>query len=229
LGLARGAADLYAPGARLSVQDLPRALARFQANLSQGAGVTATVALGAGFAANALVPGRQPSLVLEMAHLRVPVPRHVAQKAWARFRGFVITAAPIMLIGSFAVGLAWETGAWAPFSTALGPVTEGLLGLPPIAGVAIAFGFLRKELALQLLIALAVVEYGLGAGDLGTFMSPGQVFVFAIVTSISIPCAATLAALAAELGRRPALAITVGSLAIALAVGGLIARVLAIA
>jgi ferrous iron transport protein B len=191
--------------------------------------VTAAVAIGAGVAANKLVPGRQPSLVLEMAHLRVPVPRHVAQKAWARFRGFVVTAAPIMLIGSFVVGLAWETGAWAPISTALGPVTEGWLGLPPIAGVAIAFGFLRKELALQLLIALAVVEYGLGAGDLGTFMSAGQVFVFAIVTSISIPCAATLAALAEELGRRPALAITLGSLAIALAAGGVLARVLAIA
>jgi len=192
-------------------------------------GVTVAVALAAGFGANALVPGRQPSLVLEMAHLRVPVPRHVAQKAWARFRGFVVTAAPIMLIGSFVVGLAWETGAWAPISTALGPVTEGLLGLPPIAGVAIAFGFLRKELALQLLIALAVVEYGLGAGELGTFMSAGQVFVFAIVTSISIPCAATLAALAAELGRRPAAWITAGSLAIALAAGGFIARVLGIA
>jgi ferrous iron transport protein B len=192
-------------------------------------GVTAAVALGAGFAANALVPGRQPSLVLEMAHLRLPVPRHVALKAWVRFRGFVVTAAPIMLIGSFVVGLAWETGAWQPLSTALGPVTEGLLGLPPIAGVAIAFGFLRKELALQLLIALAVVEYGLGAGDLGTFMSAGQVFVFAIVTSISIPCAATLAALVAELGRRPALAITLGSLAIALVAGGLLARVVGIA
>ena len=191
--------------------------------------VTAAIAIGAGVAANKLVPGRQPSLVLEMAHLRVPVPRHVAQKAWARFRGFVVTAAPIMLIGSFVVGLAWETGAWQPLSAALGPVTEGLLGLPPIAGVAIAFGFLRKELALQLLIALAVVEYGLGAGDLGTFMSAGQVFVFAIVTSISIPCAATLAALAEELGRRPALAITGGSLAIALAAGGVLARVLAIA
>ncbi|TAK00594.1 MAG: ferrous iron transporter B [Chloroflexota bacterium] len=192
-------------------------------------GVTAAVALGAGFAANALVPGRQPSLVLEMAHIRVPVPRHVAQKAWVRFRGFVFAAAPIMLIGSFVVGLAWETGAWQPLSVGLGPVTEGLLGLPPIAGVAIAFGFLRKELALQLLIALAVVEYGLGAGDLGTFMSAGQVFVFAIVTSISIPCAATLAALAAELGRRPALAITGGSLAIALVAGGLLARMLGIA
>jgi ferrous iron transport protein B len=192
-------------------------------------GVTAAVAIGAGVGANALVPGRQPSIVLEMAHLRAPIPRHVAHKALARFRGFVVTAAPIMLVGSFVVGLAWETGAWAPISTVLAPVTEGWLGLPPIAGVAIAFGFLRKELALQLLVALAVVEYGLAAGDLGTFMSPGQVFVFAIVTSISIPCAATLAALSAELGRRPAAWITAGSLAIALVVGGVIARMLAIA
>ncbi|HEX5589369.1 MAG TPA: ferrous iron transporter B [Candidatus Limnocylindrales bacterium] len=192
-------------------------------------GVTAAVAIGAGVAANAMVPGRQPSLVLEMAHLRVPVPAHVGQKAWARFRGFVVTAAPIMLVGSFVVGLAWESGAWAPFSALLGPVTQGWLGLPPIAGVAIAFGFLRKELALQLLIALAIVEYGLAAGDLGSFMSAGQVFVFAIVTSISIPCAATLAALAEELGRRPALAITLGSLALALVTGGVLARLLGIA
>ena len=76
---------------------------------------------------------------------------------------------------------------------------------------------------------IAVVEYGLGAGDLGSFMAPGQVFVFAIVTSISIPCAATLAALVAELGRRPALAISGGSLVLALAAGGLIARILGIA
>jgi ferrous iron transport protein B len=192
-------------------------------------GVTAAAALGAGLLANALVPGRQPSLVLEMAHLRLPIAGHVAAKAWARFRGFLLTAAPIMLVGSFVVGLAWESGAWAPLASALGPVTQGWLGLPPIAGVAIAFGFLRKELALQLLIALAIVEYGLGAGDLGAFMSPGQVFVFAIVTSISIPCAATLAALAAELGRRPAAAISAASLGLALATGGVIARVLSIA
>jgi len=191
--------------------------------------VTAVVALVAGFAANAMVPGRQPALVLEMSHLRPPVPGHVVAKAWSRFRSFVVTAAPIMLVGSFVVGLAWESGAWAPLATALGPVTQGWLGLPPIAGVAIAFGFLRKELALQLLIALAIVEYGMGARDLGAFMSSGQLFVFAIVTSISIPCAATLAALAAEIGRRPALAMSVGSLGLALAAGGLIARVLSIA
>jgi ferrous iron transport protein B len=192
-------------------------------------GVTAAVALIAGLGANALVPGRQPSLVLEMSRLRMPVPRHVAAKAWARFRGFVLMATPIMLIGSFVVGLAWESGAWAPLSEALAPISQGWLGLPPIAGVAILFGFLRKELALQLLVALAIVEYGTGVSDLGAFLSPGQLFVFAIVTSVSIPCAATLAALVQELGRRPAGAITAGSLGLALAVGGLLARVLSIA
>ena len=192
-------------------------------------GVTAAVALIAGLGANALVPGRQPSLVLEMSRLRMPVPRHVVAKAWARFRGFVLMATPIMLIGSFVVGLAWESGAWAPLSEALAPISQGWLGLPPIAGVAILFGFLRKELALQLLVALAIVEYGTGVSDLGAFLSPGQLFVFAIVTSVSIPCAATLAALVQELGRRPAGAITAGSLGLALAVGGLLARVLSIA
>jgi ferrous iron transport protein B len=191
--------------------------------------VTAGIALAAGLGANALVPGRQPGLVLEMARLRMPVPRHVAAKAWARFRGFVLTAAPIMLAGSFVVGLAWESGAWAPVAALLGPITQGWLGLPAIAGVAIVFGFLRKELALQLLVALAVVEFGTGAGHLDTFMSVGQLFVFAIVTSISIPCAATLAVLVEELGRGAAAAITLVSLGLALGAGGIIARVVAIA
>ena len=191
--------------------------------------VTAVVALGAGFAANALVPGRQPAFVLEMSRLRRPIVRHVVAKAWFRFRGFVLTAAPIMLIGSFVVGLAWESGAWRPLSALLAPITEGWLGLPAIAGVAIAFGFLRKELALQLLVALAIVELGRGATGLGAFMSPAQLFVFALVTSVSIPCAATLATLTQELGRRPATAITVGSLGLALGVGGVVAHALGIA
>jgi ferrous iron transport protein B len=189
-------------------------------------GVTAGVALGAGFAANKLVPGRQPSLVLEMAHLRVPVPRHVLAKAWARFRGFLVTATPIMLIGSFVLGLVWESGAWGPLAALLTPVTTGWLGLPPIVGIAIVFAFLRKELALQLLIALAVIEYGAIGSNLGAVLTPTQLFVFAIVTSVSVPCAATLATLVQELGVRAAAGISAASLGLALLAGGLIARAL---
>jgi ferrous iron transport protein B len=72
------------------------------------------------------------------------------------------------------------------------------------------------------------VELGRQA-SLGELMSPAQLFVYAVVSSISIPCVATLAALRGELGGRAAAAITVGSLALALAVGALVARLLGIA
>lgn len=192
-------------------------------------GVVAGLTLGAGLAANALVPGRQPALVLELAPLRRPIPRHVMTKAWWRFRSFVVMATPIMLIGSFALGLVYESGLWAPLATLLEPVSMGLLGLPAIAAIAVVFAFLRKELALQLLIALAVIQYGAGAAHLDAFLSPAQLFVFAIVTSISVPCAATLATLASEFGWRPALSISGASLALAIGAGAVLARAFGIA
>jgi ferrous iron transport protein B len=192
-------------------------------------GIVVLLAFGAAGAANALVPGRQPTLVLELAPLRRPIPRHVAAKAWARFRSFVLTATPIMLVGSLVLGLVYESGLWAPVAGALEPVSRAALGLPAIAVVAIAFAFLRKELALQLLVALAVVQHGAGAGSLGSFLSPAQLFVFAVVTSVSIPCAATFATLVAELGRRAALAISGATVALALGTGIVLARLLGIA
>jgi ferrous iron transport protein B len=90
------------------------------------------------------------------------------------------------------------------------------------------FAFLRKELALQLLLVFAAVQLGRQTG-LGELMSPAQLFVYAIVASLSIPCIATLAALRGELGGRAALAISAGSLALALGVGAVLARLLGIA
>jgi ferrous iron transport protein B len=189
-------------------------------------GVALAITLGAGLAANAIIPGRQPSFVLELSPLRAPLARHVLMKAWTRFRGFVLTAAPIMVVGSFILGLIWESGAWSPLASLLAPVTTGWLGLPPIVGIAIVFAFLRKELALQLLLALAVIEYGAIGSNLGAILSPAQLFIFAIVTTVSIPCAATLAALVQELGARAAAGISAASLGLALLAGGLIARAL---
>ncbi len=198
---------------------VPVALAAF--------GVVGVAAIAAGLGANAMIPGRQPSLILELAPLRAPIPRHVANKAWWRFKGFVLTAAPIMLIGSLALGLIYETGAWQTIADAIGPATESVLGLPAIAGVAMAFAFLRKELALQLLLVFAAVELGRQA-SLGELMTPAQLFVYAVVASLSIPCIATLAALRGELGTRAAVGISLASVALAIAVGAVLARLLGI-
>jgi ferrous iron transport protein B len=181
-----------------------------------------------GIAANALLPGRQSPLILELAPLRRPLARQVAGKAGARFRAFIRLAAPVMVVGSMLLGLAYETGLIWPVSAALDPVVVGWLGLPSVAGLALVFAFLRKELALQLLLVLAVATLGAGAASLGDFMTPEQLFVYAIVTSVSVPCIATLAALAGELGWRTAILMSGATLALAIGVGGILARLLGV-
>ena len=90
------------------------------------------------------------------------------------------------------------------------------------------FAFLRKELALQLLLVFAAVELGHQAA-LGELMNPAQLFVYAVVSSLSIPCVATLAALRGELGTRATTGISMASLALAIGCGAVIARVLGVA
>lgn len=190
--------------------------------------LVATVTIGAGVGANRLIPGHQPPQVVELAPLRLPIPRAVAAKAWARFRAFVVTAAPLMVGGSIVLGWLWHLGLVEPTAALLTPVGD-LLGLPAFAVVALGFGFLRKELALQLLVALAVVQLGAGASELGTVLTPAQLAVFAIVTAFSIPCVATVAAMAGELGARTTAAISAATVTIAIGVGAVVARVLGIA
>jgi ferrous iron transport protein B len=200
---------------------MPTALAAF--------GVIALVAITAGLGANAILPGRQSPLVLELPPLRLPIPRQVAAKAWHRFRSFVTTATPVMLGGSLVIGALYETGAIGPIEMALAPVSTGLLGLPPVAGIALVLAVLRKELALQLLLVLAIAEYGLAANSLATFMVPGQLFVFAVVTGLMVPCVATVGALAGEFGWRRAAIVSGGTLATAIGTGAILARLVGIA
>jgi ferrous iron transport protein B len=187
-------------------------------------GLIAAVTIGAGVAANRLIPGRQSPLVLALPPLRLPIPRQVAAKAWHRFRSFVVTATPVMLGGSLVIGALYETGAIVPIEVALAPVSTGLLGLPPVAGIALVLAVLRKELALQLLITLAIARFGLGAESLSSFMTPGQLFVFAIVTGLSVPCVATIGALAGEFGWRRAAGLGLAALVVALGTGTVLAR-----
>lgn len=107
--------------------------------------------------------------------------------------------------------------------------TSGRRGDGVDAAVADAVRLLRKELALQLLVALAVIQYGAGAATLNAILSPAQLFVFALVTAISMPCAATFATLVGEFGGRSALSIGGGSLALALGAGAVLARLSGIA
>ncbi len=182
--------------------------------------VTCALAFASGIGMHWLLPGRGTGLVMEMFPFRRPGALPILRKTWYRFREFVVVATPIVLGGSIILGGLHETGLLWAFVTPLRPIMEGWLGLPAVAGLTLIVAVLRKELALQLLITLAMAKYGPAAKNLLTFMRPDQIVVYALVNTIYVPCVATIAVLARELGWRRAAWISAFTVVLALAVGG---------
>lgn len=191
--------------------------------------IVAGLGFGAGWGLNRVVPGRALGLVMEMFPLRAPSARAMVRQTWHRFKGFVWVATPVVLAGSFVLGVVYETGLVWAFTAPLRPIVEGWLGLPAVAGLTLIFAILRKELALQLLLTLAIAQYGAGASDLLRFMDKGQIFTYALVNTLYVPCIATIAVLAHELGWRRAVMISAFTVALALLAGGVAHRALALA
>ncbi len=190
-------------------------------------GVVLVVGVLAGVLLNRMLPGEQEGMIMEMFPFRRPSLKLVGRKTWKRFTGFLWGAAPIIFGGSLVLGALYETGLIWHLTGVMSPVVQGWLGLPAVAGLTLLFAVLRKELALQLLVAFAVVRYGSAAGhNLLRFMTPHQIVVYALVNSIYVPCMATIAVLGRELGWRRAAYISSGTIVLALVVGGAVARAL---
>jgi ferrous iron transport protein B len=182
--------------------------------------VTFALALLTGIGMHHILPGRGTGLVMEMFPFRRPGLLPILKKTWYRFHAFVVVATPIVIGGSIILGGLYETGLLWKLAIPLRPIMEGWLGLPAVAGLTLIVAVLRKELALQLLITLAMVQYGPQARNLLSFMRPDQIFVYALVNTIYVPCVATIAILGRELGWRRALLISGFTVVLALLVGG---------
>jgi len=179
-----------------------------------------------GMALNSILPNQPGGLVMEMFPFRMPSLLSITKKTWYRFKHFITAAMPIVFVGSIVLGAAYETGYIWKLSAPMAPIVEGWLGLPAVAGLTLLFAVLRKELALQLLVTLAVVKYGPEAKNLLKFMTADQLFVYALFNTIYIPCVATIAILARELSWKKAVGISTFTVLLATFVGGIVMRVL---
>jgi ferrous iron transport protein B len=170
-----------------------------------------------------ILPGEPVGLIMEMPPYRMPAVRSILKKTWARTKDFVYVAFPFIVGGSVVLQFLSVTGLISTVADFMSPLTTSWLGLPPIAGIPLVFGVLRKELTLVLLADLA------GTFDFSSILTPVQMIVFAIVTMIYIPCVATIAALAREFGARRAAAVAVLDSILAVVVGGLAYHILSFA
>jgi len=135
-------------------------------------------------------------------------------------------ALPMIVVGSLVLGALYETGWLQILLAPINTIMFTLLGLPAVASVCLVLGILRKELTLQLLIAMAVMQYGPSANNLLLFMTPLQLFVFGLVVTLYFPCIATMTALGKELGWKSATTIMISTIIIALLIGAISYRAL---
>ncbi|HUK51572.1 MAG TPA: ferrous iron transport protein B [Terriglobales bacterium] len=173
-----------------------------------------------------LLPGKTSGLVMEMFTFRRPKVSTILKRTWFRFKVFMEMALPLIVIGSIVLGALDETGWLQILLAPVNPIMLTLLGLPAVASICLVLGILRKELTLQLLIALAIVKYGPSASNLLQFMSPLQLFVFGVVVTLYFPCIATMTALGREVGWKSTITIVVSTITLAVFIGGVAFRTL---
>jgi ferrous iron transport protein B len=160
-----------------------------------------------GLILNRTVKGFSPELLVEIPPYRFPPWRVVGEKLWLRIYGFIKEALPIVLGAVLAVNILYTIGVFDFIANITAPVVSGLLGLPKETVVALAIGFVRKDVAVGMLAPLG--------------LTPQQLVISSTVLAMLFPCVATFAILSRELGWKDMLKATGIMIVSALVAGSL--------
>lgn len=165
-----------------------------------------------GLLLNKMVPGESPEIFLEIPPYRKPSISTVLKKTWMRIKWFLTEAIPWLFFGVLLINVLYAIGFIGWFGGLLAPTIHGLLGLPPEAATALLVGFLRKDLAVGMLLPLG--------------MSAVQLVIAATILTIYFPCVATFAVLIKELGIKDMAKSAVIMIGAALLVGSILKLIL---
>jgi ferrous iron transport protein B len=163
-----------------------------------------------------ITPGTPLGMVLELPPLRTPRLSQVISRSWLHIREFLVIAMPLLMVSSVILGLAGFYGITDLFQNAVAPFMEEVLGLPGFASTALLFGILRKEMAFETLIVLA------GTAELPSVLTSLQLYIFALVSTLFVPCISTIAVLSREMGWKTALLIAGYTLTLGIGAGAIL-------
>lgn len=139
-----------------------------------------------GLIMNRFLTGYSPEFLLEIPPYRFPPFLMLWKKLYFRIKGFLVEALPVVLLGVCLINILLYFKLFDYLTAFFAPVIQGLFGLPKEAVVALIIGFLRKDVAVGMLMPLN--------------LNVKQLFIGATLLAISFPCIATFVVLAKELG-----------------------------
>ena len=173
--------------------------------------------VGLGLVLHRTIKFEPTGLIVEIPDMRWPSTRQTFLKTGIRLKEFLTIAFPLLLAGSIVLEVLMITGVLESILSPVEPFMMSVLGLPAFTVVALVFGILRKEMALQMLMILGFTI--VGTSDLQVLLTPDQMFVFALVMAVFMPCLAAFAVLIKEFGIRDTAMITLSSISLAIAMG----------
>ena len=161
-----------------------------------------------GIILNRTLTGYSPEFLLEIPPYRFPPLLMLWKKLYFRIRGFLVEALPVVLLGVCFINILLYFKLFDFVTAIFAPIVHGLFGLPKEAVVALAIGFLRKDVAVGMLMPLG--------------LSANQLFIGATLLAISFPCVASFVVLAKELGLRGLIKSTLIMIGISIIVGSML-------
>jgi ferrous iron transport protein B len=165
-----------------------------------------------GILLNRFSKGESPEIFVEIPAYRMPYWRALLKKVWMRIRGFLREAIPFVLLGVLVTNILYSAGIIRFIGRLTSPIVTGVLGLPQDAVGALIIGFLRKDVAVGMLLPLG--------------LNLSQLVVASVVLTMYFPCIATFAVLIRELGIKDMMKSAAIMIASALVVGGLLNLIL---
>jgi len=161
-----------------------------------------------GLMLNRLMRGNSPEFLLEIPPYRIPPLYLLGRKLYFRVKGFLLEAMPVVLLGVFFINILMYFKVFDAVTGLFAPLVVNLFGLPKDAIVALAVGFLRKDVAVGLLAPLN--------------LNIKQLFIASTLLAVSFPCVATFFVLLKELGLKALLKSTLLMIGISILVGTLL-------
>jgi len=158
-----------------------------------------------GFILNRLLKGYSPEFILEIPPYRFPPLTVLFKKLYFRIRGFIIEAVPVVLAGVLFINIFLYFKLFDFITGIFAPLVTGLFGLPKEAVVSLAIGFLRKDVAVGMLMPLD--------------LTAKQLFIAATLLAASFPCVATFVVLWKELGVKYLIKATLVMIIVSIIVG----------
>ncbi len=161
-----------------------------------------------GLILNRTIKGESPEIFVEIPPYRMPYFNALFKKLWMRVLWFLKEAVPFVLIGVLIVNILYLLGIIEFIGGLTEPLITGIMGLPSDAVGALIVGFLRKDVAVGMLVPLD--------------LTIKEMIIASVVLTMYFPCIATFTVLIKELNTKDMIMASLIMLTSTVTVGGLL-------